>query len=285
MIRPRRSALFVPGSHERALVKAAGLPADLLILDLEDAVAPDVKADARSRVCALVASRPYGLREVAVRINGLATRWGSDDLAAVASAGPDAILLPKVDRPSQLRRARAELLRTASDLPLWAMIETPRAVLDAPDVAAAGAEVLVVGANDLSAELRLRASPGRAALVPALARIVWAARAHGCGVLDGVFNKLDDPVGLEQECRQGAALGFDGKTLIHPSQVAACNEAFAPDPAEVAWARAVIDAFEDPANEGLGAISVAGQMVERLHLQPARLTLARTEAIAALSCP
>ena len=284
-MRPRRSALFVPGSKPRALAKAAGLAADVLILDLEDSVAPEMKAEARQQVCQIVASRPFGQREVVVRINGLATRWGGADLAEVAAAGPDAILLPKVDRPDQLRRARERLPRAAGGLPLWAMVETPRGILAVDAVAAAGVSVLVVGTNDLSAELRLRASPDRAALVPALARTVWAARAHGCGALDGVFNPLDAPEQLARECRQGAALGFDGKTLIHPSQVASCNAAYAPDPADVAWARAVIDAFEDPANARLGAISVAGRMVERLHLEPARRTIARVEAIGAVSSP
>ena len=279
-MRPRRSALFVPGSNPRALAKAAGLPVDVIILDLEDAVAPEARAEARDRVCELVADRPFGRREVAVRINALATPWGADDLAAVGAAGPDAILLPKVDGPADLERVR---VATTVQLPLGVMMETPRAILDADAIAGAGAAVLVVGTNDLSAELRLRPSVDRAALVPALARVVWAARAWGRGVLDGVFNRLDDADGLERECAQGAALGFDGKTLIHPAQVPPCNAAFAPAEAEVARARAVIAAFDDPANAGRGAIAVDGAMVERLHLEAARRTMAMVEAIAALS--
>ncbi len=278
---PRRSALFVPGSNPRALEKAAGLPADVVILDLEDAVAPEVRPEARTRVCKLVASRPFGRREVAVRINALSTPWGHDDLAAVADAAPDAVLLPKVDGPGAFEQARALVPRP---LPLWAMVETPRAILDV-DAIAAASEVLVVGTNDLSAALRLRASPDRAALVPALARVVWAARAHGRGALDGVFNRLRDPEGLAAECRQGAALGFDGKTLIHPAQLGPCNDAFAPTAEELARARAIVAAFELPENQGRGAIAVGGAMVERLHLDAARRTLALAEAIGAVSCP
>lgn len=280
-MKPRRSALFVPGANPRALAKANRLSADVLILDLEDAVVPEARDEARIRVCELVSSRPFGRREVVVRVNGLTTPWGAADLAEVAAAGPDAILLPKVDSPGELDRARANL---PSTLPLWAMIETPRAILDV-DAIAAAADLLVVGTNDLSAELRLRPSPDRSALVPALARVVWAARAWGRGVLDGVYNRLDDLEGLRTECRQGAALGFDGKTLIHPAQLAPCNEVFAPGDDEIARARAIIEAFEDPANSSRGAIAVDGAMVERLHLAAARRTMTLVEAVAALSSP
>ena len=276
---PRRSALFVPGSNPRALARAADFAADVVILDLEDAVAPEARAEARERVCARVACRPFGQREVVVRINPLETPWGADDLAAVAAARPDAILLPKVEAPEQLEAARRAL---DDPTPMWAMVETPRAILDV-DAIAASADVLVVGTNDLSAALRLRPSPDRAALVPALARVVWAARAWGRGVLDGVYNRLRDPVGLEAECRQGAALGFDGKTLIHPAQVEPCNAVFAPSDDDLARARAIVAAFDDPANAGRGAITVGGAMVERLHLEAAVRTLGMMEAIQALS--
>ncbi len=273
--RPRRSALYLPASNPRAIDKARTLPCDVVILDLEDAVAPDAKLAARAAAIAAVGS--FGGRELVIRVNGLDTPWGADDLAAVAAAPPDAVLLPKVALPATLAAARALLGRGADGGPaLWAMIETCAAILGLAALVAGGGRhglaALVAGTNDLASELRCAPGDDRASLLPALGQIVLAARAHGLVALDGVCNRLDDTTAIERECAQGARWGFDGKTLIHPGQIAAANAAFTPDDAAVAHARAVIAAFADPAAPG--AQRIDGRMVERLHLSEARRILA-----------
>lgn len=282
ILRPRRSALFMPASNPRAVAKARTLACDVVILDLEDAVAPEAKsaardaaaAAARDAAAAAVGEGGFGKREVVIRANALDTEWGMDDLRAIAAAPPDAVLLPKVSDVATLRAAR----NLVGDVPLWAMIETARAVLDLSAIVAAatqtGLTLLVAGTNDLATELRCRPGIDRAPLMPALGQIVLAARAHGLAVLDGVSNVIDDETAVERECNQGRAWGFDGKTLIHPSQIAPANRAFSPSHDEIAWARAVEAAFADPASAGRGAIRVDGAMVELLHLEEARRTLA-----------
>jgi citrate lyase subunit beta/citryl-CoA lyase len=275
--RRRRSALYVPASHERAVDKARTLPCDVVILDLEDAVAPEMKAAARERAATTVASGGFGDRELVVRVNGLDTPWGADDLAALAAVRPAAILVPKIAAREDLRPYDAALERQAG-VGLWAMIETARSILRLDEIAVAAADgplaCLVVGSNDLAKETAFEVDVDRQPLQAALSLIVLAARAHGLAVLDGVYNAIDDPAGFGRQCRQGRAFGFDGKTLIHPAQIAPCNEAFAPDAAAIEAARRVIAAFEQPQNAGKGAIRVDGRMVERLHLVQARRTLA-----------
>ncbi|SEN43934.1 citrate lyase subunit beta / citryl-CoA lyase [Sphingomonas gellani] len=275
-IRPRRSALFLPASNARAVAKARGLDADVVILDLEDAVVPEAKAAAREAAVAAVRGGGWGNRELVVRVNGLDTEWAADDLSALSGIDADAVLLPKVSSPDTLAQARALLGEGPA---LWAMVETARGVLTLPAIADAGygLAVLVAGTNDLAREMRCRPGSSRAPLVSALTGIVLAARAAGLGVLDGVCNAIGDGDLLDAECRQGRDLGFDGKTLIHPSQIAAANTAFAPDPEEVAWAQRVVDAF---AQDDRGAIRLDGRMVERLHLEEARRTLALAGAVA-----
>jgi citrate lyase subunit beta/citryl-CoA lyase len=287
--RPRRSALYMPGSNPKALAKARELAADVVILDLEDSVAPDAKPEARRRVVEEIKAGGFGGREVLIRVNGLHTPWGEQDLEAAASAAPDGVLLPKVDGPGTVMQA-ARLLRGAPEKTrLWAMMETPMAMLSAGAIAATAAdstsrlEVLVLGLNDLAKETRGRLRPGRAAFTPWLAICVAAARAHGCDVLDGVYNDIKDLDGFRAECQQGLEFGFDGKTLIHPSQVDVCNEVFAPTATEVAQAKAVIEAFDRPENASKGVLQIDGRMVELLHAQMARRTLAIAEAIAALA--
>ncbi len=285
-MRPRRSVLYMPGSNARAIEKAKTLPADALILDLEDAVAPDAKDSARAQVCEAVKAGGFGKREVIIRINGFGTAHGEADFAAALEANPDAILLPKVESPEALEHARKS---TPSDckIALWAMIETPLAILDLKDIAkaAASAELpltcFVLGTNDLVKSARLQPGPDRMPLVPWLALAVAAARAFGLTVVDGVFNAISDEQGFRAECVQGRALGMDGKTLIHPSQIAPCNEIFSPSADEIAAARKIVDAFELPENRGKGAISLDGRMVELLHAEIARQTLAMADAIAA----
>jgi citrate lyase subunit beta / citryl-CoA lyase len=285
--RPRRSVLYMPGANERALEKAKGLPADALILDLEDAVAPDAKAEARDRVCAAVADGGYGHREVAIRSNGLDTTWFTDDVAAIAQAGPDALLVPKVGSVDDVR-AIEDALEDA-DAPdhtrIWAMLETPSAVLRAPEITACSERlaVFVMGTNDLVKELHAEFVPGRAPLLTALSWCVLAAREAGKAILDGVFNDLDDADGFEAECRQGREFGFDGKTLIHPKQLEPCNRVFAPTEEEVSRARRVIEAFQEAQRDGRGVVTVDGRMIENLHVEQAQRTVAQAEAIAAVS--
>ncbi len=281
-VRPRRSVLYMPGSNRRAMEKARTLPADALILDLEDAVAPGAKQEAREQVCDAVRARAFGKREVVVRINGLATEWGAADLAAASIAVPDAILVPKVASADALRDAANHIGR--SDIALWAMIETPRALLDIAAIAGAGGPLacLVMGTNDLVRELRGLHMRGRENLAAALAISVTAARAFGLSIIDGVYNDIGDLDGFRDSCLQARAFGFDGKTLIHPAQITCCNEVFAPSQGEIEAARVTIAAFERPENRDKGAIALDGRMVERLHAEIARDTIALAEAIDAL---
>jgi citrate lyase beta subunit len=274
--RPLRSALYVPGSNARALEKAAALPVDAVLVDLEDAVAPDAKPAARE--AALAAPVPRGLR--VLRVNGAGTPWHEDDLAAAARLDPDAVLLPKAGSGRDV----AEVARRTG-LPVWAMVETPAGVLAAAGIAEAvaatgGIGVLVMGTNDLAKELGARHAPDRAPMAASLGLCVLAARAHGIGCLDGVFNAFRDEDGLRAECAQGRAMGFDGKTLIHPAQIAAANEAFAPGAEEVETARREIEAFEAAQAEGRGVAVLDGRLIEALHVETARATLARADAIA-----
>jgi citrate lyase subunit beta/citryl-CoA lyase len=286
-IRPRRSVLYMPGSNARAMEKARQLPADAIILDLEDAVAPDAKATAREMIVATLKAGGFGHREVLVRINGLDTGWWLDDLA-VAAAGPDAILVPKISTPEQLRDLGKHLVGVAKEakVRVWAMMETPLAMLNARDIAAAALDPatrlagFVMGTNDLAKDTRARIVPGRAPMLPWLMTCVAAARAYGLDILDGVYNDLGNAEGFAAECRQASELGFDGKTLIHPQQIAPCNDAFSPSAEEVAWARKIIAAFDLPENKGKGVIQVEGRMVEILHADMARRTVAIADAIA-----
>jgi citrate lyase subunit beta / citryl-CoA lyase len=284
-VRPRRSVLYMPGSNARALEKAATLPADALILDLEDAVAPEAKELARTQVCAAVKDRRFGKREVIIRINGLDTPWGHDDMAEASKAAPHAILVPKVNDAADVAHAHQHAADASASCALWLMMETPRAIFNALEIAGAGGRLacLVMGTNDLVKELRAQHTPGREALLASLNLSVMAARAHGLAVIDGVFNDIADSAGFEAMCRQGRAMGFDGKTLIHPSQVEICNKVFAPDPDELARARAILAAFEKPENKGKGAISLDGRMVELLHAEIAKQTVELADAIAGLS--
>ena len=285
-LRPRRSVLYMPGANARALEKAAGLPADALILDLEDAVAPDQKASARAQVADAVAADRYGRREAAVRVNGLDTDWFQDDLAAVAQVGPDAVLVPKVSSAADVVTIVDALdeLGVPATTSLWAMLETPAAVLHAEEICAASDRltVLVMGTNDLAKELQVPHVPGRAPLLTSLSWCVLAARNAGKIIIDGVFNDLGDADGFVAECRQGRELGFDGKTLIHPKQLDGANTSFAPSDEDVEVAREVVAAFEEAQAQGRGVVTVGGKLIEALHVEQARQTIAQAEAIAAL---
>ena len=286
-LRPRRSVLYMPGANERALEKAQGLPADALILDLEDAVAPDAKDEARERVCAAASSGAYGRREIAIRANGLGTQWHEADVAAIAAAGPDAIVVPKIDCPDDVRAIEAALESGGAPdrTRIWAMVETPVAMLHAEEIAACSERlaVLVMGTNDLAKELGAEHVAGRQPLLTGLGLCLLAARATGKVILDGVYNDIKDAEGFLAECRQGRQMGFDGKTLIHPSQLDPCNEVFAPSPEQVASAEEVIAAFEEAEREGRGVVTVNGRMIENLHVEQARRTLAQAAAIAELA--
>ncbi len=285
ILKPRRSALYMPGSNARALDKARTLPADALILDLEDAVAPDAKEIARRQVAEAVAARGFGHREIVVRINGLSTPWGRDDLKALAAAKPDAVLVPKVDSAEEARALSAALdeAGAAPEVALWIMFETPRAVLNAATIGGAGGRLacIVAGTNDLVKEFGGLHTPAREGLLPYLALLLAAARANGLAALDGVYHDIQNAEGFAAACAQGRTLGFDGKTLIHPSQVEPCNAAFAPSESEVADARKIIAAFDLPENRAKGAISLDGRMVERLHAEIAAKVVAMSDAIAA----
>ncbi len=288
--RPRRSVLYMPGSNARALEKAKTIAADALILDLEDAVAPDAKETARAQVVAAVKGGGYGRRELGIRINGLDTRWWQDDVVAAADAAPDAVVLPKATSAADIERVSTALRRAGAPetTRLWAMIETPLGILNLAEIAGAarhpGSRLagLIVGLNDLVKETRAELDGDRSAALYWLSSIVTAARAHGLAVLDSAYNNFRDAGGLQRECRHGRALGFDGKTLIHPDQVAIANEVFAPTAADVAWARRIIAAFELPENKGQGVINLDGKMVELLHAESARHTVAIADAIVAM---
>ncbi|MFN8041094.1 MAG: CoA ester lyase [Acidimicrobiales bacterium] len=285
-IRPRRSVLYMPGANERALEKAKALPADAIIFDLEDAVAPDAKAEARERVCAAVASGEYGGRELTIRANGLDTEWHADDLAAIAAAGPAAVVVPKINSVADVQAIEAALEKHGAPdhTAIWAMVETPVAMLHAEEIASASERlaVLVMGTNDLAKELHAEHVPGRQPLLTGLGLCLLAARATGKVILDGVYNDIKDEDGFRAECVQGRQMGFDGKTLIHPSQLEPCNEVFAPSEDEVAQSRKIIAAFEEATAEGRGVVTVDGRMIENLHVDNARRVLAVHEAIAAL---
>lgn len=276
--RPRRSCLYMPGANTRALEKAQSLPADMLVFDLEDAVAPEAKGEARAAIVAAVNARAYGHREVLVRINALESEWGRADMDAVLATSPDGIVLPKVSTAVQVRAADQLLKAVGSRAGLWAMIETPLAVVNIKEIAAAAQETsltgLVVGTNDLAKELNAVTDAGRSAFQVHLALTLAAARAYGLIAIDGVFNDFRDPVGLEAECVQGRGLGFDGKSLIHPAQLEVANRVFAPEPAAIAEAEAIIAAFALEENRGKGVIRVNGKMVELLHLDQARQLIA-----------
>lgn len=280
MVRPRRSVLYMPGANERALEKAKSLPADALILDLEDSVVPEAKVSARNNVCAAVKQGGYGRRELIIRPNALETAWGAADILAAAAAAPDAILIPKVAHPGDIISA-AKILKSvhaAEKTKLWAMIEMPVAVMFSREIAAAARDpenrlsCLVMGTNDLLKESRARALHDRFAVVPWLATTLLAARSYRLDIIDGVYNDFKDEAGFRAECEHGRTMGMDGKTLIHPSQVGPCNEIFSPTEEEVVWSHKIIDAFSRPGNANKGVITVDGKMVERLHLVTARRT-------------
>ena len=282
-IRPRRSVLYIPGSNPRALEKARGLPADGLIFDLEDAVAPAAKETARTVVAAALAAGGYGARELVLRVNALDTPWGHADLAAAATMPLDAVLVPKVEHAERLRLTASLLdaLGARRRLALWCMIETPLGVLAAREIAAAGPrlEAVVLGTSDLTKELHARHTGDRLPLVTAFGLVILAARAHGLAVLDGVALDLADEAGFAAICRQGRDLGFDGKTLIHPKQIAAANTAFGPSREEVEWSRRIIAAHQAAEAAGKGVVLVDGQLVERLHVENARQLVAIAEEI------
>jgi citrate lyase subunit beta / citryl-CoA lyase len=286
-VRPRRSVLYMPASNPRALEKARELPADGLILDLEDAVAPDAKLQAREAVVTAL-RKGFGDREVLVRINGLDTRWWVEDIDAAASARPDAVLVPKVSSPRQLQDLAARLVDMGTDprVRVWAMMETPLAMLNVRDIAAAALDSetrlagFVMGTNDLAKDTRARLVAGRAPMLPWLMNCLAAARAYGLDILDGVYNDIGDAEGFAAECRQARDLGFDGKTLIHPRQIDPCNQALSPTAEEVDAARKIIAAFDLPENENKGVLQVDGRMIERLHADMARRTVAIADAIA-----
>lgn len=290
MTRPRRSHLFMPGSNPRALEKARNLPADGLILDLEDSVAPDAKAVARDQIAAAIAAKGFGKREILIRTNGLDTSWWGDDIGMAAKASPDGILVPKVSSPEDIAMIERCLddRGAARSVKVWAMIETARAVLHAEELAACGREPgtrlagFVFGPNDISRETRIKMQPGRAAMIPMITHCILATRLHGLEILDGPYSDINNGGGFAEECAQGRDLGFDGKTLIHPSQIDACNVIFTPPADEVARARKIIAAFELPENVSRGAIRLDGAMVERLHADMARRTIAIADAIASM---
>jgi len=286
--RPRRSCLYMPGANTKAMEKAKTLAADVLLLDLEDSVAPDAKEAARDQVAAAVQAGGYGKREVIVRVNALTSPWGRDDIVAAGGAGPDGMLAPKVESAEQVVALDDAMTEAgfSDEATLWVMIETPRAILSLAEIAAAAKATrlscFVLGLNDLAKETRARASAGRAAFFAPLSLAVLAARAEGLTVIDGVYNDIADAAGFEAECRQGLEFGFDGKTLIHPSQIDTANTIFAPTDEEITRARAVIQAFAFPENAGKGVIKVDGRMTELLHLEEARRVVAVSEAIGAM---
>jgi citrate lyase subunit beta/citryl-CoA lyase len=282
-VRPRRSVLYMPGANTRALEKARTLPADALIFDLEDAVAPEAKEAARTNVVLAAESRAYGKREIAIRCNGLGTPWGEADIEAIAKSGADAILVPKVESATQVTHV-VSLLDTAgapTDMAVWAMMETPKGILRAEEIAGAHPRLglFVMGTNDLVKDMRARHTPMRLPMITALGIGMLAARAHGLAILDGVYNDIQDTAGFRAVCQQGLEMGFDGKTLIHPSQVEPCNEVFAPSAAELEMAGKIVAAFKAAQAEGKGVVTVDGRMIENLHVEQAERALALASAI------
>ena len=286
-LRPRRSVLYMPAANERALEKAKDIAADALIFDLEDAVAPDAKAEARERACSMFAGGGYGNREITIRANGIGTPWHDDDLAAISAAGPDGIVVPKVNSVADVAAIETALERHGAPdrTRIWAMLETPIAMLHAEEICAASERltVLVMGTNDLAKELHAQRVPSRQPLMGGLYLSLLAARAADKVILDGVFNDIKDEAGFMAECQVGRQMGFDGKTLIHPSQVEPCNGAFSPEAAEIELAERIIAAFEEAEAEGRGVVTVDGRMIENLHVDEARRVLAIRDAIAAAS--
>jgi citrate lyase subunit beta/citryl-CoA lyase len=286
VIRPRRSVLFMPGSNARALERAKTLPADALIFDLEDAVAPDAKEMARQMVCDAVRTGGYGKRELIVRVNGLATAWGDADLAAVATLGADAILLPKVESGDMVQQVLSILSEHGApeQLAIWCMLETPRGVLRAEEIAASPrVAAFVMGTSDLTKELHARHTRERLPMLPSLGWCVLVGRAYGLAVLDGVHLDLNDDEGFEYACRQAADMGFDGKTLIHPKTIATANQMFAPSPDDIASARKIIAAHAQATAQGQGVVVVDGRLIENLHVEDARRVVALAEAIAEMA--
>jgi len=282
-LRPRRSVLYMPGSNARALEKSRTLDADALILDLEDAVSPDAKELARKQVCEAVVAGGFGHREVAIRVNGLDTPWGHEDLKAAAAAKPDAILVPKISSAAMIQEIEGLLEKAgvASHTRLWAMMETPLGILRALEIAGSSKRlaVLVMGTNDIAKELHAAHVPGRVPMLYSLSTCLLAARAHGLVILDGVYNDIKNAEGFEAECVQGQQLGFDGKTLIHPSQVEPCNKVFSPSEAELETARKIIAAFDEAKAQGKGVATVDGRMIENLHVDNAKRAVALADAI------
>jgi citrate lyase subunit beta/citryl-CoA lyase len=283
--RPRRSALYFPATNAKAIAKARSLPTDIVIIDLEDSVAPELKVEARAAALAAVKEGGFGMREVAIRSNGLDTEWGMDDLAAIATSGADAVLVPKISSPQEIDACQAALANAPVSMQLWAMIETCSAVFQLDTIAAKAAStrlsLWVMGVNDLAKEMRARLTPERTPFLPVLSLAVAAARAHGVSILDGVCNEFRDIEAFKAEAAQGVLFGFDGKSLIHPDQIAPCNEAFSPSEEELRWARVVIEAFQQPEAQGKGAIKVEGKMVELLHMHQARQLVSVADMIAA----
>ncbi|MCW5696395.1 MAG: CoA ester lyase [Bauldia sp.] len=284
--RPRRSVLFLPGGNARALSKAETLPADVLVFDLEDAVTPENKESARRMVASAIAERDYGERELIVRINGLDSRWAAGDIAAVVPLQPDGLLVPKISRAEDVRRVRAALRAAGAEtnVAIWAMMETPLAVLNAAAIAAtsrdsgAPLEGFVIGTNDLAAETEIRPGPDRAPMLSWLTTCLLAARAYGISIVDGIYNDFNNAAGFAAECAQARMLGMDGKSLIHPNQVEVCNTTFTPTAEELAWAQSILAAFDRPENAGKQVVAISGRTVERLHARLARRMVATAHA-------
>jgi citrate lyase subunit beta / citryl-CoA lyase len=281
--RPRRSVLYMPGSNARALEKARTLPADGLILDLEDAVAPDSKEVARKQVCDAVAAGGFGMREIIIRVNALSTRWGYEDIAVASKSGADALLLPKVESADAIRHMEAIMRANGApeSMTIWAMMETPRSILESQRIAESTPrmECLVMGTSDLAKELDCAHTHERLPFMVSLGLCLLAARAAGLAILDGVYLDLNDEAGFEFACRQGQELGFDGKTLIHPKQLGPCNKVFTPKPEDVAWSRRIIEAHTAAAARGEGVVVVEGKLVENLHVESARRVVGMADAI------
>ena len=284
--RPRRSVLYMPGSNLRALEKAKSLPADGLILDLEDAVAPDSKEIARKQVCEAVAAGGFGMRELIIRVNALSTKWGYEDIAAASKSGADALLLPKVESADAIRHMEAIMRANGApeSMTIWAMMETPRSVLESQRIAESTPrmECLVMGTSDLAKELDCTHTHERLPFMTSLGLCLLAARAAGLAILDGVYLDLNDETGFEFACKQGSELGFDGKTLIHPKQVGPCNKVFTPRPEDVAWSRKIIGAHTAAAARGEGVVVVDGKLIENLHVESARRVVGMADAITAM---
>lgn len=286
-LRPRRSVLYMPGSNPRALEKAKSLPADGYIFDLEDAVAPDAKEAARDQVCAAVAAGGYGPRELVIRVNGLDTPWAKADIEAASKAGPDAILLPKVETPEQVQQLAAMMEEAGAPdtTSIWVMMETPRAMFRTLEIASAHEKLscFVMGTSDLVKDLHAHHTPMRLPVLTSLSMCLLAARAEGLVILDGVYADLKDDAGFAASCSQGVELGFDGKTLVHPNQIASANTAFAPDAAEVDFSRRIIAAYAQAEAEGKGIVVVDNKMIEALHVENAKRLVALAEGIEAMA--